>query len=53
MIPMRQDIESGYIIPYIVTGVLNEHPLTAIAYRKTKDKDKFAQFCEQMREARE
>jgi len=53
LIPMRQDIEWGYIIPYMVTGILNEHPRSAIAYRKTKDKDKFAEFYEQMREAQE
>ncbi|MBW7989303.1 MAG: nucleoid-structuring protein H-NS [Planctomycetes bacterium] len=53
LIPMRQDIEWGYIIPYMVTGILNEHPRSAIAYRKTKDKDKFAEFYEKMREAQE
>ena len=53
LIPMRQDIEWGYIIPYMVAGILNEHPRSAIAYRKTKDKDKFAEFYEQMRDAQE
>ena len=49
MIPMREEIEWGYIIPYFVTGILNEHPRSAIAYRQTKDKDKYAEFYEQMR----
>jgi len=49
MIPMRKEIEWGYLIPYIITGILNEHPRTAIAYRKTKDKDKYAQFYEKIR----
>ncbi len=53
MIPMRQEIEWGYIIPYMVTGILNEHPRSAIAYRKTDDRDKFAEFYEQMRETQE
>ncbi len=53
LIPMQQDIEWGYIIPYMVTGILNEHPRSAIAYRKTKDKDKFAEFYEKMRESQE
>jgi 4-hydroxy 2-oxovalerate aldolase len=53
MIPMRDEIEWGYIIPYMVTGILNEHPRSAIAYRKTKDKDKFAEFYEKMRESQE
>ncbi|MEJ2705369.1 MAG: hypothetical protein P8Z79_23260, partial [Sedimentisphaerales bacterium] len=49
MIPMRQEIEWGYIIPYFITGILNEHPRSAIAYRKTEDKDKYAEFYEKMR----
>jgi 4-hydroxy 2-oxovalerate aldolase len=51
MIPMREEIEWGYIIPYMVTGILNEHPRTAIAYRQTSQKDKYAEFYEQMRDA--
>ena len=49
MIPMRQEIEWGYIIPYFITGILNEHPRSAIAYRQTEDKDKYAEFYEKMR----
>ena len=51
MLPMREDIEWGYLIPYMITGILNEHPRSAIATRKTADKDKYAQFYEEMREA--
>jgi len=49
MIPMRQEIEWGYIIPYFINGILNEHPRTAIEYRQTEDKDKYAEFYEKMR----
>ena len=49
MLPMQKEIEWGYIIPYFVTGILNEHPRSAIAYRKTDDKDKYAEFYEKMR----
>ncbi len=49
MIPMRQEIEWGYIIPYLITGILNEHPRSAIAQRQTEDKDKYAEFYEKMR----
>jgi 4-hydroxy 2-oxovalerate aldolase len=38
-----------YMIPYFITGILNEHPRSAIAYRKTEDKDKYAEFYEKMR----
>ncbi|MBW8041829.1 MAG: nucleoid-structuring protein H-NS [Planctomycetes bacterium] len=53
MIPMRKEFEWGYIIPYMITGILNEHPRTAIAYRQTDDKDKYAEFYEKMRETQE
>ena len=48
MLPMREEIEWGYIIPYMLTGILNEHPRSAIAQRKTADKDKFAEFYQQL-----
>jgi 4-hydroxy 2-oxovalerate aldolase len=50
MIPMLKDIEWGYMIPYVVTGILNRHPRSAISMRKTKDKDKYAEFYEKMRD---
>ena len=48
--PMRVEIEWGYIIPYMVTGVLNEHPRSAIAVRKTENRDKYAEFYEEILE---
>ena len=44
MIPMLDDIEWGYMIPYAITGILNQHPRSAIAMRQTKQKDKYAEF---------
>jgi 4-hydroxy 2-oxovalerate aldolase len=44
MISMRQEIEWGYMIPYIITGSLNRHPRAAIALRKTENKDKYVEF---------
>jgi 4-hydroxy 2-oxovalerate aldolase len=43
-LPLLNKIEWGYIIPYMLTGILNQHPRSAIALRAGKDKDKFAQF---------
>lgn len=48
MLPMREEIEWGYLIPYLVTGILNEHPRSAIAIRQTEDKDKYAEFYQNM-----
>jgi len=43
-LPLRQKIEWGYIIPYMITGILNQHPREAMALRAGKDKDKFTAF---------
>jgi len=51
MIPMRQELEWGYLIPFIVTGILNRHPESAISMRKTKDKDNYAEFYEKIRDS--
>jgi 4-hydroxy 2-oxovalerate aldolase len=50
MLPLREQIEWGYIIPYMLTGILNEHPRAAIAYRETPSKDKYAEFYERLLE---
>jgi 4-hydroxy 2-oxovalerate aldolase len=50
MLPMQKDIEWGYLIPYMITGMLNEHPRAAIEMRKTEDKDKYAKFYEEIRD---
>ena len=47
-VPLRTEIEWGYIIPYAVTGILNEHPRDAIAIRKTDEKDDYLGFYNQM-----
>ncbi len=51
MLPMQKEIEWGYIIPYAITGILNEHPRAAIAVRKTANKDNYAEFYEETRDA--
>ncbi len=50
MLPLREKIEWGYLIPYMITSILNEHPRSAIAMRKTDGKDNYAEFYEEMRE---
>ena len=44
MIPMLDEIEWGYMIPYAITGSLNQHPRAAIAMRKTEDRNKYVEF---------
>lgn len=43
-IPLRNKIEWGYIIPYAITGMFNEHPRSAMALRKTKNKEDYREF---------
>lgn len=50
MLPMREEIEWGYIIPYMLTGILNEHPRAAIKVRQTDRKDHYAEFYEEIKE---
>lgn len=47
-LPLRQEIEWGYLIPYMVTGTLNEHPRSGIAWRGSEDKDQYAKFWDKM-----
>lgn len=44
MIPMREVWEWGYIIPYMISGTLNEHPRVAMALRGSEKKDQFVEF---------
>lgn len=47
-IPLRDKIEWGYIIPYAIAGMMNEHPRAAIALRKSKEKENYSQFYESL-----
>lgn len=47
-IPLRQQVEWGYIIPYTITGILNEHPRVAMALRNSEDKDKYVEFYDKL-----
>jgi 4-hydroxy 2-oxovalerate aldolase len=47
-LPLRKKIEWGYLIPYMITGVLNEHPRSAMALRNSERKNKFFEFHKEM-----
>ncbi|MNN90314.1 hypothetical protein D3C81_2082430 [compost metagenome] len=48
MIPLREKEEWGYIIPYMITGTLDEHPRSAMALRSSEDKDKAVEFYDKL-----
>ena len=45
-IPLQDKLEWGYIIPYAITGMLNEHPRAAMALRNSADKEDYRTFYE-------
>ena len=47
-VKLREEIEWGYLMPYMITGMLNEHPRVAIALRNSDEKDNCADFYRQL-----
>jgi 4-hydroxy 2-oxovalerate aldolase len=47
-LPLSREIEWGYIIPYMITGVLNEHPRIAIEFRDSPEKDQYLKFYDKL-----
>lgn len=45
-VPLRKKIEWGYIIPYAISGMMNEHPRAAMALRKSDNKEDYRAFYE-------
>lgn len=46
--PWREKIDWGYFIPYMMTGVLNQHPRTAMAHMESDHKDNVVEFYNQI-----
>jgi 4-hydroxy 2-oxovalerate aldolase len=47
-LPLSRQIEWGYILPYMITGVLNEHPRIAIEFRDSPERDHYAAFWDKL-----
>jgi 4-hydroxy 2-oxovalerate aldolase len=47
-IPLREKIEWGYIIPYAITGILDEHPRAGMALRNSDKKENYREFYESL-----
>jgi len=50
-IPLRNKIEWGYIIPYAIAGMFNEHPRAAMALRESDKKENYREFYESITSA--
>lgn len=46
--PLQETIEWGYHIPYLITGALNEHPRSAMAWMDSEEKNNFTAFMKKM-----
>ena len=47
-VPLRKKIEWGWMIPYMITGQLNQHPRAAIKMRAGNKPDDYISFYNQM-----
>ncbi len=47
-VPLSKKLEWGYVIPYAITGILDEHPRTAIALRNSDKKENYREFYESL-----
>ncbi|MDA0690493.1 MAG: aldolase catalytic domain-containing protein [Nitrospinae bacterium] len=47
-VKLQQEIEWGYNIPYMITGVLDVHPRAAMKLRKSESKDDYLSFYEKL-----
>ena len=50
LIPLQKEITWGYHIPYMLTGSLNQHPRSAMAWMDGPERDNFAKFYDQIYE---
>jgi 4-hydroxy 2-oxovalerate aldolase len=48
ILPWSKKIDWGYHIPYMITGALNTHPRSAIAWMESARKDDFVSFMKEM-----
>lgn len=49
-VPLAKNMDWGYSIPYALTGMLNEHPRSAIAQRASDAPDAYIQFYDKLSE---
>ena len=47
-VPLQKKIEWGYFIPYAITGILDEHPRSAMALRDSDKKENYREYYESL-----
>ena len=46
--PMRKDLRWGFALPYLLTGMLNQHPRSAIKYNEAPDPGDILEFFDSL-----
>ncbi|MDA8432487.1 MAG: hypothetical protein M0Z60_05930, partial [Nitrospiraceae bacterium] len=44
ILPWQEKIDWGYYVPYMLTGILNQHPRTAMAHMESDKKNRLTEF---------
>ena len=47
-VKLREEIEWGYTIPYMITGILDLHPRAGMKLRNSEEKDEYLSFYEKL-----
>lgn len=48
LVPLRKELEWGYIMPYAIAGMLNRHPSEAMALRNSDQKENYREFYDKL-----
>ena len=48
--PLQKQLDWGYMVPYMITGALNQHPRSAMACLKTDQREEYRAFYDKMLE---
>ena len=51
--PLEKEIDWGYFMPYLVSGAMNEHPRSALAWMDSDKKEDYVGFYEEMVRSKE
>jgi 4-hydroxy 2-oxovalerate aldolase len=50
IMPLQKEIEWGYMVPHMITGILNQHPRAAMAVLKSPNRNHYRAFYDKMLE---
>ncbi|MBN1779973.1 aldolase catalytic domain-containing protein [bacterium] len=48
--PLQKNLGWGYDIPYMITGMMNQHPRSAIKFNSSEDRNNIVKFFDQIEE---